>query len=79
MIMVGLAGYAPTMSWVRHHSHHRNVPNTLQTFYCIAQYVNIYYRTPQLIREQQLKFIFSSQLGKTASEAKAKASHKKDV
>ena len=45
----------------------------------LVQYVNIYYRTPQLVREQQLKFIFSGQLQKAASEAKAKASRKKDV
>ena len=45
----------------------------------LAQYVNIHYRTTQLVREQQLKSIFSSQLQKAASEAKAKASRKKDV
>ena len=45
----------------------------------LAQYVSIYYRTPQLVREQQLKSIFSGQLQKAVSEAKAKASRKKDV
>jgi len=47
----------------------------------LAQYVNIHYRTPQLVREQQLKSIFTGRLQKAASEAKAKAkaSSKKDV
>jgi hypothetical protein len=45
----------------------------------LAQYVNIHYRTPQLVREQQLKSIFSGQLQKAVSEAKAKASRKNDV
>lgn len=43
----------------------------------LAQYINIHYRTPQLIREQQLQSIGSSQLQEAVSEAKAKAAHKK--
>jgi len=39
----------------------------------LAQYVNIHYRTPQLIREQQLQSIITSQLHKATVEAKAKA------
>ncbi len=45
----------------------------------LAQYTNIHYRTPQLIREQQLKSIFNSQFKTAVSDAKAKASRKKDV
>jgi hypothetical protein len=37
----------------------------------LAQYVSIYYRTPQLVRMQQLKTIMHSQLEKKAREAKA--------
>jgi hypothetical protein len=43
----------------------------------LAQYVNIHYRTPQLIREQQLQSIINSQLPHAVAEAKA--AHKKDV
>lgn len=45
----------------------------------LAQYVNIYYRTPQLVREKQLESILGNQLGKAASEAKTRASRRKDV
>ncbi len=43
----------------------------------LAQYVNIHYRTPQLIREQQLQSIINRQLPKAAAEAKA--AQKKDA
>jgi hypothetical protein len=43
----------------------------------LAQYVNIHYRTPQLIRQQQLQSIINKQLPEAASQAKA--SPKKDV
>jgi len=43
----------------------------------LAQYVNIYYRTPQLVRQQELKALFSKQLeaAKTlrASQAKTRS------
>lgn len=42
----------------------------------LAQYVNIYYRTPQSIRKQQLQSILNSQLPNAASEAKTKAAPK---
>lgn len=45
----------------------------------LAQYVNVHYRTPQLIREQQLESIINSQLQKAAGEAKAKAAQKNRV
>jgi hypothetical protein len=45
----------------------------------LAQYINIHYRTPQLIREQQLQSIINKQLPQSASQAKAKAAQKKDV
>ncbi len=45
----------------------------------LAQYVNIYYRTPQLVRKQQLKSILNSQLQRATSQAKTKATSKKDV
>jgi hypothetical protein len=45
----------------------------------LAQYVNIHYRTPQLIRQQQLRSIINSQLHQATSEAKSKAAHKKVV
>lgn len=45
----------------------------------LAQYVNIHYRTPQLIREQQLESIINRQLPEAAAEAKAKAAQKKEV
>jgi hypothetical protein len=37
----------------------------------LAQYVNIYYRTPQLVREQELKSKFSNRLKTAAAEATA--------
>jgi len=37
----------------------------------LAQYVNIHYRTPQLIRQQQLQSITNKQLPEAASQAKA--------
>jgi hypothetical protein len=37
----------------------------------LAQYVNIHYRTPQLIRGQQLQSIVTRQLHKKASEPSA--------
>jgi hypothetical protein len=37
----------------------------------LAQYVNIHYRTPQLIRQQQLQSIITRQLPKHAAEAAA--------
>jgi hypothetical protein len=43
----------------------------------LVQYVNFYYRTPQPVREPQLKSIFSSRMQKAQSQAKA--FHKKDV
>jgi len=43
----------------------------------IAQYVNIYYRTPQLIRRQQLEGILQSQT--SAAAAKGKTARKNDV
>jgi len=43
----------------------------------LAQYVNIHYRTPQLIRQQQLHSILNNQLPQAASQAKA--AQKKDV
>jgi len=45
----------------------------------LAQYVNIHYRTPQLIREQQLNSILNNQLKTAVSDAKAKVSTKNDV
>ena len=45
----------------------------------LAQYVNIYYRTPQLVREHQLEAIFKAQLQKTVSQGKAKSSGQNDV
>ncbi len=45
----------------------------------LAQYINIHYRTPQLIRQQQLQSIINSQLQQAASKAKAKAAQEKDV
>jgi hypothetical protein len=42
----------------------------------LAQYVNIHYRTPQLIRQQQLQSVITGQLPKAAAEAKAKAAQK---
>gem|GEM_PF-1074083 len=45
----------------------------------LAQYVNIHYRTPQLIREQQLNSILNNQLKTAVSDAKAKISTKNDV
>jgi len=44
-----------------------------------SPYVSIYYCTPQLVREQQLKSKLTGQLQKAASKAKAKESRKKDV
>jgi hypothetical protein len=44
----------------------------------LAQYVNIYYRTPQLVREQELKSIFSNRL-KAAVEATAQRTPKRGV
>ncbi len=43
----------------------------------LAQYINIHYRTPQLVREQQLQSIINSQLQQAASQAKA--AHRNDV
>jgi hypothetical protein len=37
----------------------------------LAQYVNIHYRTPQLIRQQQLQSIINKQPPQAASQAKA--------
>ncbi|MGA3109132.1 MAG: hypothetical protein ABSD99_06700 [Candidatus Bathyarchaeia archaeon] len=45
----------------------------------LAQYTNMHYRTPQLIREQQLNALLNNQLKTAVSDAKAKASCKKDV
>jgi hypothetical protein len=45
----------------------------------LAQYVNIYYRTPQLVRGQQLESIFKSQLQDAAARGKAEPSGKNDV
>jgi hypothetical protein len=45
----------------------------------LAQYINIHYRTPQLIREQQLQSIINKQLPQAAAQAKAKAAQKKDL
>jgi len=45
----------------------------------LAQYVNIYYRTPQQVREQQLGAIIKSQLQKAAAQGKAKPSGNNDV
>ncbi len=45
----------------------------------LAQYINIYYRTPQSIRKQQLQSILNSQLQKAMSEAKSEAAQKEDV
>lgn len=45
----------------------------------LAQYVNIHYRTPQLVREQQLQSIINSQLPKAAAQAKVKAAPKSHV
>jgi hypothetical protein len=45
----------------------------------LAQYVNIHYRTPQLIKEQQLNSLLNNQLKTAVSDAKAKASCKNDV
>jgi hypothetical protein len=41
----------------------------------LAQYVNIHYRTPQLIRQQQLQSIITRQLSKHAAEAAAAQKH----
>jgi hypothetical protein len=35
----------------------------------LAQYVNIHYRTPQLIRQQQLQTIINKQLPQAVTEA----------
>jgi hypothetical protein len=45
----------------------------------LAQHTNIHFRTPQLIREQQLKSIVNSQMQTAVSDAQAKASRKKDA
>ncbi len=45
----------------------------------LAQYTNIHYRTPQLIRQQQLQSILNNQMKTSVSDAKAKVSRKKDV
>jgi hypothetical protein len=37
----------------------------------LAQYLNIHYRTPQLIRQQQLQSIVNKQLPEATSQAKA--------
>ena len=37
----------------------------------LAQYVNIHYRTPQLIRQQQLQTIINKQLPQAITEAKS--------
>jgi len=42
----------------------------------LAEYVNIYYRTPQLVRQQELKSVFSKQL-KVTARAKGRAGAKK--
>jgi hypothetical protein len=38
----------------------------------LTQYVNIYYRTPQLVRMQQLRHIMHSQLERKARDARAR-------
>lgn len=45
----------------------------------LAQYVNIYYRTPQLVREQQVKALLGTELKKRVSEPKATRGPKNDV
>jgi hypothetical protein len=45
----------------------------------LAQYVNIYYRTPQLVKEQQLRALLGAELKKRATEPKAEAVRKNDV
>ncbi len=45
----------------------------------LAEYVNIYYRTPQLVRKQQLKSILNSQLQRATSQAKTEATSKEHV
>ncbi len=45
----------------------------------LAQYVNIHYRTPQLVREQQLNSLLAGRLQKAVSQTKAQASSKNDV
>ena len=45
----------------------------------LAQYVNIYYRTPQQAAGQQLESIFKSQLQDAAARGKAEPSGKNDV
>jgi hypothetical protein len=44
----------------------------------LAQYVNIYYRTPQLVREQQLHALIRTNLKRTPTESAVKAA-KNDV
>jgi hypothetical protein len=45
----------------------------------LAQYVSIYYRTPQLVKMQQLKAIMEGRLQKRADQARTKATHKQRV
>jgi hypothetical protein len=45
----------------------------------LAQYVNIYYRTPQLVRMQQLKAIMEGRLQQKINQTKAIAKQKQRV
>ena len=45
----------------------------------LAQYVNIYYRTPQLIREQQLNALFGTRAKRGASVTQEKLASKDGV
>lgn len=45
----------------------------------LAQYVNIYYRTPQLVREQQLQALIGAKLKRTAAKAEEKDALQNDV
>lgn len=44
----------------------------------LAQYVTIYYRTPQLVRQQELKSIFADRL-KAAAKGKGRKATRSDV
>jgi hypothetical protein len=45
----------------------------------VAQYVNIYYRTPQLVRKQQLETLLRAQFRKATVESKGNSPRKNDV
>jgi hypothetical protein len=45
----------------------------------LAEYVSIHYRTPQLVRTQQLKAIMEGRLQEKAAQIKNMAAHKQDV